>query len=107
MSTCHPCWARSAEECCQSCHSDTDRWGQSARCRRPTPVARSPGGGLRYFDVIAKDRIELHLERRNSGALTFAVLDLRQHCFAVARQLPKFVQFAIEPGRNHSAIGEA
>src|SRR5579863_556367 len=62
--------------------------------------------GLRDFKVIPENRIELDLERGDAGAPTLALLDLRQHLLAVARQVAQFVQIAIYATRNHAAIGE-
>ena len=42
--------------------------------------------GLRNFDVIAEDGIELYLERSDAGALAFAFFDLSHVLLAVARE---------------------
>ena len=50
---------------------------------------------LRDFEVIAKDGVELYFQRRDAGALPFALLDLRQVLFAVAAQVAKFVEIFV------------
>src|SRR4029077_3989234 len=39
---------------------------------------------LGILQVVSKDRIELHLERTDAGALAFSLLDLREILLAVA-----------------------
>ena len=62
--------------------------------------------GLRDFEIVAEDRIELYLERRDAGALPFALLDLRQKLFAVSAQVAKLVEFGIDAGLNDAAVAE-
>ena len=52
--------------------------------------------GLRDFDVVAEDRVELHLQRSDPGALALALLDLRQILLAVAAQVAQFVEFVVD-----------
>ncbi len=47
--------------------------------------------GLRDFDVIAKNRIKFHLQRCNSGALPFALLDLSEKLLAMAAEIAQIV----------------
>ena len=51
--------------------------------------------GLRDFDVVAKDRVELNLKRADAGALAFALFDLREVLLAVAREDTKFVESGV------------
>ena len=52
--------------------------------------------GLRNLEVVAKNRIELHLERRDPGPLPLPLLDLGQKLFAVAAQVAQLVEFMID-----------
>ena len=52
--------------------------------------------GLRDLEVVAKNRVELYLERRDPGALPLPLLDLCQKLFAVAAQVAQFVEFMID-----------
>ena len=48
--------------------------------------------GLRNFDVVAKDGVELNLKRPNSGPPAFPLLDLRQKLLAKPPTLPVIFQ---------------
>ena len=51
--------------------------------------------GLRNLEVVAKNRIEFDLQRRDTRPLTFPLLDLGQKLFAVAAQVAQLVEFMI------------
>ena len=62
--------------------------------------------GLRDFEVVAEDGVELDLQRADAGALALALLDLRDVLLAVAAEVAQFVERAIDAGANHAAIGQ-
>ena len=61
---------------------------------------------LRDFEIVAKDRVELYLQRCDSGALALALLDLCQELFAVAAQVAELVEFGLSSGLNYAAVAE-
>ena len=62
--------------------------------------------GLGYFQVVAKNGIELHLQRTDSGALPLALFDLRKILFAVAAQIAQFVEFFLHATLDHPAVAK-
>ena len=49
------------------------------------------------LDVIAEDGVETHLQRRDSGALDFLLLQPCDPILAFARAASKFVEIGVEP----------
>src|SRR5580693_588049 len=62
--------------------------------------------GLRDFEIISKNGVELDLERVDSGALSLSLLNLRQKLFAVTAQLPEVVEFLIYAALNRATVDE-
>ena len=62
--------------------------------------------GLAHLDVVAEDRIELHLERFDAGALLFALLNLRKPALAVGGGGAQFVELRGVSRTDHPAVGE-
>ena len=58
------------------------------------------------LDVITKDRVEFHFQRRDTGALPFSLLDLRKILLAVAAEVAEFVEILVHAGRNDPSVGE-
>src|ERR1035438_263389 len=59
---------------------------------------------LRNLDVVAKDRIELYLERSDSSAFAFALLDASQILLGIAAQVAKLVQIFVNGCGDHAAL---
>ena len=62
--------------------------------------------GFRDFDVIAKDRVELHLEGSDSSAFSLTVFHLGQILFGIAAQVTKVVEVFVYSGRDYAAIAQ-
>src|SRR5664279_2573776 len=58
------------------------------------------------LEVIAEDAVELDLQRTDTGALAFALLDLCDVLLAVAAQVAKFVESRIHSGADYPAVGQ-
>ena len=56
------------------------------------------------FKVVAEDRVEPHLERRDAGALDFLQLEFRDPILAFARRVAQFVETGVEAVADKSAI---
>ena len=61
---------------------------------------------FRNLDVVAKDIVEAHLKRCDTGSLAFARLDLRNELTAVLAEVPQFVKFGIIASADSAAIGD-
>ena len=59
--------------------------------------------GLRNFQVVAEDAVELDLQRTDAGALALAVFDLG-NILCCCAQVAQFVQCRVGPSANYSAI---
>src|SRR5580693_4244034 len=62
--------------------------------------------GLRDFEIISKNGVELDLQRVDSRAQPLALLDLCQELLAVAAQIAEFVEFLIDATLNRAAVHE-
>src|SRR4051794_40591335 len=60
--------------------------------------------GLADLDIETKNIVELDLERADTGAFAFAVLDLRDELFAVAAEIAEFIQRGVDAGANDAAV---
>ena len=60
--------------------------------------------GFRNLQVVAEDRVELHLQRTYAGALALPLFDLRDVLLAVAAQVAQLVQRSINSAADHAAI---
>ena len=58
----------------------------------------------RDLDVIAEDRIEPHLQRRDARALDFVLLQFRDPILAAARGGAQFIQRGVETVANQPAL---
>src|SRR5664280_800271 len=56
------------------------------------------------LEVIAEDAVELDLQRTDTGALAFALLDLCDVLFAVTAQVAKFVESRIDSRPDDPAV---
>src|SRR5205823_9705983 len=62
--------------------------------------------GFGDLDVKTKNRVELDLERGDSGALALALFDLGDVLPRVAAEIAKLIEVGVDAGRDHPAIGK-